>query len=70
MPLQRHYSIATLAKLFDLSADFWRKKIRMGEVKAVRLGGAIRISESEVRRIIQSVDTISDVVEEILSENG
>lgn len=68
MPLQRHYSIATLANLFDLSTDFWRKKIRMGEVKAVRLGGAIRISESEVRKIVQSITTLSDTIEEILSE--
>ena len=68
MPLQRHYSIATLSKLFDLSADFWRKKIRMGEVKAVRLGVAIRIPESEIRKIVKSVNTISDTVEEILSE--
>ena len=68
MPIERHYSIATLAKLFDLSADFWRKKIRMGEVKAVRLGVAIRITESEIRKIVKSVNTISDTVEEILSE--
>ena len=68
--IQRHYSISSLANLFDLSTDFWRKKIRMGEVKAVRLGGAIRVSESEVRKIVKSVGTISDIVDEILSENG
>ena len=69
MPIERHYSIATLAKLFDLSSDFWRKRITSGEVKAVRLGGAIRVPESEVRKIVQNVRSISDVIEQILSEN-
>ncbi|MCH7820059.1 MAG: helix-turn-helix domain-containing protein [Candidatus Marinimicrobia bacterium] len=69
MPLQRHYSIATLAKLFDLSADFWRKKIKSGEIKAVRLGTAVRIPEGEVRKLAQNIRSISDTVEEILSES-
>ena len=69
MPLQRHYSIATLANLFDLSADFWRKKIKSGEIRAVRLGGAIRVPESEIRKFTQNVRSISDVVEEILNRN-
>ena len=70
MPLERHYSIQTLAKLFDLSVDFWRKRIKTGEVRAVRLGGAVRIPEREVRKVVQSITTLSDAVEEILSESG
>ena len=69
MPLQRHYSIATLAKLFDLSADFWRKKIKNGEIEAVRLGTAVRIPEGEVRKLAQNIRSISGTVEEILSES-
>ena len=69
MPFERHYSIQTLAKLFDLSVDFWRKRIKTGEVRAVRLGGAVRIPEREVRKVIKSISTISNIVEEILSEN-
>ena len=68
MPIERHYSIATLAKLFDMSCDFWRKRITSGEVRAVKVGRVVRISESEVRKIVKSVSTISDTVEEILSE--
>ena len=68
MPLQRHYSIATLAKLFDLSADFWRKKVKSGEIKAVRLGTAVRIPEREVRKLAQNIRSMSGTVEEILSE--
>jgi len=69
MPLQRHYSIATLAKLFDLSADFWRKKIKSGEIKAIKLGAAIRIPEGEVRKLAQNIQSISGTVDEILSES-
>jgi len=69
MPLQRHYSIATLAKLFDLSADFWRKKIKSGEIKAIKLGTAIRIPEGEVRKLAQNIQSISGIVDEILSES-
>ena len=68
MPLERHYSIATLANLFDLSADFWRKKIKSGEIKAIKLGTAVRIPEGEIRKLAQNVRSISDTVEELLSE--
>ena len=63
MPIERHYSPTTLAKLFDLSSDFWRKRIRSGEIKAIRLGGAVRIPEREVRRLMEAIETETDIIE-------
>ena len=70
MPIDRHYYVSTIAKLFDMSCDFWRKRIKNGEIRAVKVGKSVRIAESEVRKVVQSITTLSDVVEEILSENG
>ena len=69
MPIERHYSVGTLAKLFDLSSDFWRKRIKNGEIRAVRLGGAVRVPEREVRRLMEAIETETDIIEEILGEN-
>ena len=67
MRLEQHYSIKDLAIIFRTSTDFWRKRISNGEIKAVKLGRIVRIPEEEVRKFLKSIETISDLVDKILS---
>ena len=66
MSLEKHYSVNELAALFGTSADFWRKLVSRGDVKAVRLGRCIRIPESEVHRIMSPVQSVSEFVNDLL----
>ena len=71
MRIERHYSISTLAEKFDTSKDFWRKRIASGEVKAIKLGRAVRVPEKEVLKVVRSMKTVNLLVEEIIdSLNG
>ena len=70
MAIERHYSVNRLARLFDLSPDFWRKKVASGEISAVKVGRSLRVPESEVRRVIKQLKTVASFVEEILASNG
>ncbi len=68
MSIERHYSIKTLARIFDTSKDFWRKKVALGEIKAVKVGRSVRIPEKEVLKLVHSLWTMNDFIEEILSK--
>ena len=67
MKFEQHYSIRDLSVLFHTSPDFWRKRVSNGEIKAVKLGRIVRIPEEEVRKFLKSIETISDLVDKILS---
>ncbi len=67
MENEEYYSINTLAKRYDMSKDFWRKRISSGEVKAVKLGRSVRIPKEEVDKIVKVLRTENDIVEEILN---
>jgi len=69
MPIERYYSINSLARIFDNSKDFWRKKVALGEIKAVKVGRSVRIPQKEVDKIVKVLRTENDVVEEILNGN-
>ena len=68
MPIERYYSINSLARIFDNSKDFWRKKIALGEIQAVKVGRSVRIPEKEVLKLVHSLWTMNDFVEEILNK--
>ena len=64
------YSIRTLAEIFELSQSYWRKRIRFGDLKANRVGRAIRISGKEVLGHIQEykIDNNTEI-ERIISKS-
>ena len=47
------YSIRSLAEIFELSQSYLRKRIRYGDLKAIRVGRVVRISGKEVLEHIQ-----------------
>ena len=49
----KFYSIKALAKLFMLSEDFWRKRLRDSSVNGLKIKGAVRIPGREVRRFVK-----------------
>ena len=67
MKFEQHYSIKDLAVLFDTSPDFWRKRVSNGDIKAIKLGRIIRIPEEEVQKFLKTIETMSDLVDKILS---
>ena len=68
MSIERYYSINSLARIFDNSEDFWRKKVALGEIKAVKVGRSVRIPEKEVLKLVHSLWTMNDFIEEILNK--
>lgn len=67
MKFEQHYSIRDLAALFHTSTDFWRKRVSNGDIKAIKLGRIVRIPEEEVRKFLKTIETMSDLVDKILS---
>jgi len=62
------YSIKSLAEIFELSQSYWRKRIRFGDIKASRVGRAVRISGKEVLGHIQEykIDNSTEIERIIL----
>lgn len=50
---EEYFTLEELAKLFKTSQDFWRKNIRLGNIRAKKLGRLIRITKSDVEEFIQ-----------------
>ena len=63
------YSIRSLAEIFELSQSYWRKRIRFGDIKASRVGRAVRISGKEVLGHMQEykIDNSTEI-ERIISQ--
>ncbi len=51
--LQQYYSIEKVAKMCDVSPNTVRKWIQHEKLKARKIGGAVRISASELSSFIQ-----------------
>ena len=51
--LQDHYSVKSIAEMYDLSPKTIWKWIRAGTIKAHKIGGAVRIPKSEVLKIVE-----------------
>ena len=51
--VKQYYKIKAVAKLLDLSEKTIRRWIREGKLKAVKIGGSIRISKDEIANIIK-----------------
>lgn len=45
------YTIKEVSEILKLHYDTVRKKIKAGQIKAVHIGGTIRITEEEVERL-------------------
>ena len=45
------YTVREVAEILKLHYDTVRRKIKAGQIKAVKIGGTIRISEEEVERL-------------------
>lgn len=54
--METAYSYQTLAKRWACSVDTLQRMIRRGELRAFRIGGMIRISADEVKRIEESAN--------------
>ena len=50
--LQQHYSIDSVAKMYEVSPNTVRKWIRLQKIKAHKICGAVRIPKSELLRIV------------------
>ena len=67
--LQKYFSVETCAKLCDMSAEFFRKKIRQREIGFVKIGKSVRIPSTELKKIIEEYPRLEDEVHSILVEN-
>ena len=51
--MEKLYTISTAARRLCISERFLRRLLAQGQLKAIRLGRAIRLQESELRRLSQ-----------------
>jgi len=51
--LQQHYSIKTIAAMYDIAESTIRRWIRVGKLRAHKIGGAIRIPKSELMKLVK-----------------
>jgi excisionase family DNA binding protein len=49
--MRRFMSVREVADHFGLAVGTVRRHIRTGEIAAVRIGGNIRVSDTEIRRL-------------------
>lgn len=50
-PVEKHYSVHSVAGMFDVGAQTVRLWIREGKLKARKINGRWRIPESELKRL-------------------
>lgn len=51
MTLSRYLTVPETAEFFGLSVATVRRHIRAGRIKALKIGGSVRIPDTEIRRI-------------------
>jgi len=70
--MERHYSVKTLALMMDMRPSTIYDKIHKGELKAVKLGKSIRVSESAVNEWLKSGIQYNDKldVDDLLNKNN
>ena len=50
--IQQHYSIKHVAEMFDISGKTIRNWLYTGKIHGHKIGGAVRIPESELCKIV------------------
>ncbi|MCA9741405.1 helix-turn-helix domain-containing protein [candidate division KSB1 bacterium] len=50
---QKHYRLAAVAEMFDLSEKTVRRMVTERRIKAKRIGGSIRIPHAEVVKMVE-----------------
>ena len=68
--LERHYSVNSAAELLDVSSKTVRREIKRKNLKVSRVAGRIRISESEVSKILIIQIPSGEIATAILSKHS
>ncbi len=62
-PLERHYSVKSASDLVEQSQAWFRREIKAGRIRAVRLRSvgdpkrwSVRIPESEIKKVLVEVE--------------
>ena len=53
LELERHLKLSRICELYDVSQSSLRKKIRAGQLVAIRFGGSWRVAESELQKLVK-----------------
>ena len=60
--LERHYSVKSASTIIDQTEPWWRREIRAGRIRVVRIRSigdpkrwSVRIPESEIKRLLLEV---------------
>lgn len=65
---EQYYSIKTVAKMFEISESTLRRVLRDRGIQVVRIGGSVRISNSDIENLFEVVPSIKDLTNTILNE--
>jgi len=57
MELDKLYKVCEVAEILNVSQVVIYKWIKNGLVKCIRIGGVIRIKESEIKRVMENVNS-------------
>ena len=63
---QQYYSVKTVAKMFEISEKTLRRIIRDREIELIRIGGSIRLSESEISKLFETVPSVESITKNFI----
>jgi excisionase family DNA binding protein len=53
--IEKHYRVSEAANITGHKDATWRKWILLRKVRVAKIGGSVRIPESEIRRLIHEI---------------
>ena len=63
---EQYYSIKIVAKMFEISEKTLRRIIKDREIELIRIGGSIRLSESEIPKLFEKEPSVVSITNKFI----
>ena len=63
---EQYYSIKIVAKMFEISEKTLRRIIKDREIELIRIGGSIRLSESEIPKLFEIEPSVVSITNKFI----